>query len=445
MNDLTQGSILRHLVKLAVPISIGMVFQTLYYLVDLYFVAQLGDQAIAGVGAAGNLQFLVIGLTQVLSVGTMALIAQAVGRKDPDDAQRIFDQSLQLSLAAVATLLVIGYGLGTAYIGSLGADAGTTRAGLQYLFWVLPGMALQFTGVSLAAALRGTGIEKPSMVIQMLTVVLNAILSPILIVGWGTGRPLGVVGAGLATTLSVAIGVALLWVYFLRADTFVQIRRPSAPDFSTWRRILGIGLPPGGEFGLMFVYISVIYFVTQGFGASAQAGFGVGSRVMQAVFLPAMAVAFATAPVAGQNFGAGHFDRVRRTFYTAAGLGSTIMLTLTLLSQWRPTLLVSGFSDDAAVIEVATDFLRIISWNFVASGLIFTCSGIFQALGNTLPALYASGTRLVTFVIPALWISTQPSFELHHLWYISVASVGCQALISLYLLRGTLARKLSAG
>ncbi|MEP6634358.1 MAG: MATE family efflux transporter, partial [Luteimonas sp.] len=97
MQDMTQGSIPQHIVRMATPIAIGMLFQTAYYLIDLYFVAHLGDAAIAGVGAAGNAQFLVMALTQVLGVGTMALIAHAVGRKDLADANLVFNQSLLMA------------------------------------------------------------------------------------------------------------------------------------------------------------------------------------------------------------------------------------------------------------------------------------------------------------------------------------------------------------
>ncbi|MGD2116433.1 MAG: MATE family efflux transporter, partial [Acidobacteriota bacterium] len=94
MRDLTEGSIPKHLLRLAAPIAAGMMFQTLYYLVDLYFVSRLGEAAVAGVSTAGNLQFVVIALTQVLGVGTMTLIAHAVGRRDRDDANLVFNQSL---------------------------------------------------------------------------------------------------------------------------------------------------------------------------------------------------------------------------------------------------------------------------------------------------------------------------------------------------------------
>ncbi|HEX7915681.1 MATE family efflux transporter [Rudaea sp.] len=436
MHDLTQGPVSRHIIKMAMPIGIGMLFQTLYFLVDLYFVARIGDAAIAGVGAAGNIMFIVMALTQVLGVGTVTLIAQAVGRKDQGDANLVFNQSLLLAALCGLLTLVLGYLAIGPYMHMIGADTATQDAGIAYLAWYLPGLALQFASVSMGSALRGTGIAKPTMLVQVLTVVINAILAPVLIAGWGTGSALGVAGAGLATTISIAVGVVLLALYFIKLEKFVAFERALwAPRVETWRRILGIGLPAGGEFALMFIYMAVIYTVIRDFGATAQAGFGIGARVMQAIFLPAMAVAFATSPVAGQNMGAGLPDRVRATFRSAIGIGSALMLALTLICQAKPDWFVRAFTQDAAVVAIATQFLRYISWNFVAQGIVFTCSGMFQALGNTVPSLISSASRLLTFALPTIWLSRQPGFELRDVWMASVASVALQAIFSLWLMR----------
>ena len=192
MKDLTKGSITRHLLEMAAPIAAGMIVQTLYFLVDLYFVARLGDAAIAGVGAAGSVMFIVVALTQMLGAGAEALIAQAAGRRDRHDANLVFNQSLVLAGLLTVVTLVAGYALAGAYVRRLGADAATATAGLDYLRWYMPGLALQFALIAMGSALRGTGIVRPTMVVQMLSVVVNAILAPILIAGWGTGRPLGV-------------------------------------------------------------------------------------------------------------------------------------------------------------------------------------------------------------------------------------------------------------
>jgi Na+-driven multidrug efflux pump len=178
VKDLTQGPIPQQIVAIAVPIAAGMIFQTLYYLVDLYFVASLGDTAIAGVGLAGNVSMVIIALTQMLGVGTVALVSHAAGRKDRPEANLVFNQSVLMSAILGITTLVAGYGLTGVYVHSLAADAAAAAAGASYLYWYLPGLALQFALVAMGSALRGTGIVKPTMVVQVLSVVLNTISRP---------------------------------------------------------------------------------------------------------------------------------------------------------------------------------------------------------------------------------------------------------------------------
>jgi putative MATE family efflux protein len=443
VHDLTKGPIAGHIARLAAPIAAGMIFQTLYYLVDLYFVARLGGTAIAGVSAAGNAQFIILALSQVLGIGTMVLIAHASGRKDREDANLIYNQSLLMAAVCAGLTLVAGFGLARWYLNTISADAATVEAGMTYLRWFTPGMALQFALVSMGSALRGTGIARPTMVVQMLTVLLNAVLAPVLIAGVGTGRPMGVAGAGLASSIAVAVGVIMMVVYFERLEKFVGFDAAMfRPRLSAWNRILRIGLPAGGEFALMFAYMAIVYWTIRGFGPEAQAGFGVGGRVMQAVFLPAMAVAFAAAPIAGQNFGAGLHERTRRTFGVAVVIGTSLMLLLMALIQLEAEAMVGAFTSDAAVISVAAGFLHIISFNFVATGVIFTCSSMFQALGNTVPSVISSATRIVTFAIPAIWLSTRPGFQIRHIWMLSVATVLVQLTVSLLLLRREFRRKL---
>jgi Na+-driven multidrug efflux pump len=139
--------------------------------------------------------------------------------------------------------------------------------------------------------------------------------------------------------------------------------------------------------------------------------------------------------------GARQMQRVRDTFKWAAIMGSGLMFVLTLVCQWRPELFVQGFTEETAVVAVAATFLRTISWNFVASGLLFTCSGMFQALGNTVPSLISSATRLLTYAIPALWLAQRPGFQLTHVWTLSVVTVAFQALFTLWLLRRELQRR----
>lgn len=445
MRDLTEGSVSRHILTMAGPIAVGLVVQTTYHLVDLYFVGRIGPTALAGVGAAANAMFLVFAFIQILSVGSTALISHAAGRKDRADANLLFNQSVSLAALFGLTTLILTYGLAGAYTSGISANAAAMHAGRTYLYWIGPGMALQFAVAAMGSALRGVGVVRPTMMVQLISVASNIVLAPILIAGWGTGHPLGVAGAGLATSISVGIAVIVLSIYFYRLEHFVGFEaRLIPPRLSVWKRMLAIGLPSGGEFFLLFIYMAVIYWVIRDFGAAAQAGFGVGYRVMQSIFLPAMAITFAAPAIGGQNFGANHSARVRETFRATLLITGAIMIGLTVLCQIRPAILVRPFTNDPEAMAVAAGFLRIISWNFVASGVILTGSAMFQAIGNTWPSLLATATRLVTFVAPAAWLSQQPHFTLNDVWYLSVATVAAQAVFSYLLVQWQFRRRLPA-
>jgi putative MATE family efflux protein len=304
-------------------------------------------------------------------------------------------------------------------------------------------MALQFTIAVMGSGLRGTGIVKPGMIVQMLTVLVNAALAPVLIAGWGTGHPMGVAGAALATSGASVFGVLLLAFYFVRLEKYVHFDSTLMhPRLEVWKRMLVVGIPAGGEFLLLGVFTGVLYWITGRVSAAAQAGFGVASRVMQMIFLPAMAVAFSAAPLAGQNYGAKKGERVRETFRVSVSASIVIMLAMTGLCQLAGESMVRFFSPDPVVISVGAEFLGVISLNFFGQGIVWTCSSMFQGLGNTLPSLASSAMRLITFALPAVWISLQPGFQLVHIWYVSVVTVLLQAGLSVWLLQREMNRKL---
>lgn len=443
MKDLSQGSIVSHIAVMAPQIFVGMILMMLCGLIDLYFVAGLGDAAIAGVGAAGNVGFLINALTQILSVGAVSLISQAVGRKDRADANLIFNQSLGLSAAGALFTMVAGCMLARSYMRSVAVDEAVIEAGTTYLVWFVPALALQFVALVMGSALRGTGIVRPTVIVQAVTVIINMLLAPILISGWGTGLALGVAGAGLASSIAVAIGVAMMWIYFHRYEHYVAIDSALwRPQLAQWKRILGIGLPAGGEFAIIFLNMAVIYFALRHFGAAAQAGFSIGSRLLGLIHMPGISIALAAGAIAGQNFGAGNGERVRRTFKTVLLLVTAVMIGFMMIAQWRPEFFLGGFTEDAATIAVGALFLRMVSLNNVAQGVNFVCSSMFQGLGNTRPVLFSSGARLLTNTLPLIWLSAMPGFRIEHAWYLSIATTTLQAGLSLWLLRREFRKRL---
>jgi putative MATE family efflux protein len=445
MRDLTKDSITHHILTMAAQIAINVLAQIAYQLLDLYFVTRIGVAATAGVNAAGNVTFVVTALVQVLVAGTLAPIAQAIGRKDHADANLVFNQALALAVVCGITIMILLRAFVRPYLESVAADAPTVEAGVTFIAWVLPGSALSLPLAVFSSALRGTGIMRPAVAAYLLTILTNAVLAPVLIAGWGTGVPLGVQGAGLATSVSVLVGVLYLGGSFHRLQRVLTLNLALAlPQLRQWRRILNIGLPAGAEFGLMFLSAAVVYYTIRDLGASAQAGFGIGSRVLQAILLPGMVVATAAAPVAGQNFGARNTARVRETFRKTVLIEAILMLAAMALVQWRPEAFVSMFDADDEAIAVAAVFLQAMSWTFVAQGFVYACSTMFQGLGNTLPSLISSAARFLSFAVPAVWLSMQSHVHIEQVWYLLVASILLQAALSFWLLRAEFRRRLVA-
>ena len=445
MQDLTKGSISSHLLKTASFMLVTMVFQTLYFLVDLYWVGRLGKEAVAAVGVAGNLQFIVLAISQMLGVGTTTLVSHAAGQKNQERALLVFNQSQVLSIVVGAIFLVIAMALRSWYARELGADPTTIALAADYLLWFIPAMALQFAIVGMGAALRGVGNFKAGTVVGTATVIINLVLAPFLMFGWGTGFAFGVGGAALATFIAVVVAVVWLSSYFLPHDAFLRfVRRDMRPQFGLWGAMLKIGLPAGAEFLMMAIYLFIVYRIAAPFGAAAQAGFGIGMRIVQALFMPVVALGFAVAPVAGQNVGARLGARVRTVFKDACMMVAGWMFVAAILCNIAPAALVAFFSSDPGVIDVGNEYLRIISWNFVASGLVFVCSSMFQALGNTIPSLVASTTRIVVIAIPSIALSQMAGFQLRWIWYLSVVAILIQLTVILLLLRREFRIKLDA-
>ena len=424
--------------------AVSMIVQTLYLLADLYWVGRLGKEAIAAVSVAGSLTMIILALTQMLGVGTTTLISHATGQKDQQRAELVFNQSFLMSILVAAGLAVVGFSLMNVYCNSLSADAITAKLAKSYMQWFLPAMLLQFPMVALGSALRATGIIKPTVGLQVLSVLLNIILAPLLIFGIGPWPKLGVTGAALASFIAILVANVLLVIYFEKKYHYLRFRFSLfRPQTKIWGRMLQIGVPAGAEFILLFVYITIVYVIIRGFGPAAQAGFGVGARVMQALFLPVVALAFAVSPVVGQNFGGRQAQRVRQTVYSSILIASVMMLVLAVIAHYLPVPMIRFFSSDPHVIDFGSDYMRIVAFNFVASGIVFTSSSIFQGLGNTWPPLFSSISRLFIFLLPAAIIARTPGFEIRHVWYLSVVSQCLQAIINLLLLRWELRKKLN--
>jgi putative MATE family efflux protein len=284
------------------------------------------------------------------------------------------------------------------------------------------------------------------MFVQTGTVIINMALAPFLIFGWGPFPEMGVSGAAIATLVAIAIGVIWISLYFIDAKAYLRFHFGHwQPQVRVWWDMLKIGLPAGAEFALMGLYMAVIYAITKPFGAAAQGGFTIGLRIVQSAFLPVVALGFAVAPVAGQNFAARKGDRVRAAFRAAASMAAGVMLAAATGIFLGAHSLMRIFTNDPEVIRVGVEYLRIVSVTFVLSGVTFVTSSMFQALGNTLPSLATSALRMLVSVIPAIVLSRLAGFQLTWIWYLGIAAVLLQTVANLLLLHREFRLKLDGG
>ena len=270
MEDLTTGPVTRHLLKTTSFMLVTMIFQTLYYLIDLFWVGRLGTHAIAGVGIAGNATFIVLALTQMLGVGTTTVVSHAVGRKNKDEAQLMFNQAQVLAVVTGIAFLIVGMLVRLPYSRAMSPDPDTGALAAQYLLWFIPAMALQFLIVAAGSALRAVGNFKAGMIVGTGSVIVNMVLAPFLIFGWVTGHAFGVAGAAISSLIAVVVAVVWFATYFVGKESYLQfVRADQKPQFALWRKMLAIGLPSGFEFAMMGVYLVVVYAIARPFGAAA--------------------------------------------------------------------------------------------------------------------------------------------------------------------------------
>ena len=445
MQDLTTGSLTGHLLKTTSFMLVSMIFQTLYVLVDLFWVGRLGTDAIAAVGLAGNLSFIVIAITQVLGVGATTVVSHASGRKDQERAIFLFNQSQVLSMVAglavsrrrdVATPSVRRqperdrrHAHRDRAVPAV-VHSRRWRCSSRWWRWARRCAAP-------ATSSRACGCRPARSII-------NIVLAPFLIFGWGPFPEMGVSGAAVATLSPIVVGVVWISFYFVDAKAYLRFHFGHwKPQFRVWWEMLKIGLPAGAEFALMGIYMAVVYAITKPFGAAAQGGFTIGLRIVQSAFLPVVALGFAVAPVAGQNFAARKGDRVRAAFKAAAGMAAGAMLVAAIGIFFGATPLMRIFTRDPEVIAVGVEYLHIVAITFVASGITFVSSSMFQAMGNTIPSLVTSALRLVVSVVPAILLSRAAGFHLTWIWYVGAVAVFLQMTVNLILLQREFRLKLA--
>ena len=402
---LTTGSVGRHLRALALPMAVGFVALNSYSIADTYFVGQLGTLPLAAMGFTFPVSFTMVAIGLGVGIATSSVLARLLGTGDRDAVQRIATHALLLGALLGLILLAIGLATIEPVFRLLGADERTLPLIRNYMRPLYFGSVLFILPMVGNFALRATGDARMPAIILSLSAVVNIVLDPLLIFGLLGFPRLELLGAAIATVIANAVTVIASLTILYRRERLIAGRYLRTDHlWDSWRRLLHVGIPATATNLLLPVTFAVITAMVAAYGPEAVAGFAVASRLESIVLIMVFALQSSIGPVVGQNYGAGHLDRVRRAVY----LANRFLLLYTLLFAaalfvFAPSL-AGIFDDNPLVVETAVSYLRIVPITFGAFGAMMIAVGSFNSLGRPMPAAILTFIKLFVVYLPLAWL-----------------------------------------
>lgn len=403
--DLTNGPISGHFRRLALPAAIGMLFSTLYNVVDTYYAGFLGTQEQAGLAIGFQAFFILVAVGFGIGSAMSALVGNAKGRKDAEDARFLAAQGI--SFAVIAVFLMIGVAIlaGPALIAIVSEPGGYRDAGQSYFYWLiwsLPGFILAYGGNGILQA-RGDTVSMQRAL--MVAFFVNVMLNPLLMYGIpGVIRGLGFNGIALATVLSqTGVAVFILSRIFGRKIMQDLSLVEFVPNARKFIEIAGQAFPAG--FALLITFSSgfIVQFALKGFGEEALAAYGIALRIEQIFLLPALGITIALAAIAAQNYGAERHDRVRQAFHSSWKLGVMVTGCAFPFLWFGGGYATSVFSSDLEVIEIGALFLRVEAVVLPIYVVLFSVNSLLQALKKALWTMLIGIYRQIFAVGLFIW------------------------------------------
>lgn len=384
-----EGSIPRALVTLAIPIMLANLLQTGYQLTDAFWVGRLGASAVAAISVSFPVTFLVIALGSGLAMAGATMAAQYVGAGRQDMVNHVAAQTMLMVVITSIVFGAIGFVLAPALLHLLGVAPDVYSGALGFLRVSFVGILFVFMYAMFQALMRGVGQTRVPLMIVAGTVLLNFVLDPLFIFGWGPVPGRGVMGAAYATLVTQALAAGLGMLVFLRGQHGIALAwRGFRPDPVYLKRAFFLGLPGSVELSTRALGLMVMSFLVASFGTLAIATYGVGSNILQVITIPVMGIAMAVATLVGQNIGAGNTARAERITWLGT-CASFVLLTLLGGVAWlcAPWLVRFFIPDDPAVIAGGAHFIRIMCLAWGGIGIQLCIVSAFRASGNMLSAM----------------------------------------------------------
>ena len=382
--DYTTAPINRAVVMLAIPMVMEMIMESIFAVVDVFWVAHLGANAVATVGLTESMLTIVYTVAMGTGIGAMALVARRVGEKNMDDAARTAVQAIALGVILAAVIGVIGGTQAPRLLRLMGASNEVVDTGWKFTTVMLGGNATVFLLFLINACFRGAGDAAIAMRVLCLGNILNIVLGPCFIFGLGPFPQLGVTGAAVATNIGRGTAVLFQVLTLARGKSRIQITRAHLGlDFRVMASVLRLS---GATTLQIFIntssYIGIVRLIST-FGSAALAGYTIGIRLIIFALLPSWGLANAAATLVGQNLGAKHPDRAEQSVWQACRYNMLFLGSISVIFILGANPIVAFFSTEPAVHDYAVACLRIVSAGFIffAVGMVITQS--FNGAGDT--------------------------------------------------------------
>lgn len=379
-----RGLLRRRVLALSWPVIIENLLQSMIGFVDTALVGHLGTDALAGVGGAQQIVWLVTTALSAVMMGATVLVAHAIGAKQPAEARRVFKQALLLSTVVAAVLTTGLYALADPAVRFLGLDAQAAQDGILYLqisALTLPVLVGMFTG---SAVLRGAGDTRTPMFITMIINVINAVAAWWMIYGFGPIPALGVAGSAWAAGVARLIGCLLLAWVFLRPDQLLNLKGPGWRfDLALVKRMLNVGLPTAAEQFMLSFGITLYGIIVIGLGTAVYATQRASMMIVMMAFLPGFGFAMAATTLVGQAMGAGKLRQAEEGTWIAARWCMLLMGTIGAIFGLFGEPLMHLFSNDPAVTQLGGAVLFIACWNQPFMALAQVLAGGLRGAGDT--------------------------------------------------------------
>jgi len=433
-DDLTTGPMSQHFRRLAIPAALGMLFATLYNVVDVYYAGRLSTDAQAGLAIGYQAFFILMALGFGLSSALSALVSNAKGSGDISQVQRYIAQGLTFAIILTLLSMFFGWFLGPKLIELVSIPGAYRNAGLGYFQWLifaLPGFLIAYGGNGILQAHGDTLSMQRAL---MLAFVANVVLNPLFMFGVpGIWSGMGFNGIAAATIISQTGVMAYILYRIFQLDIMQTIKLSEfKPTEEIFKQIIKQLLPASSALMVMFISGFVVQFALKEFGGHAVAAYGVALRIEQILLLPVLGMTGALLPIAGQNFGAKNYDRVRSALKYCWGAGFLMAAFAVPALLLGANFAMSLFTNDPDVISAGSSYLHVDAFLFPIYMMLFSINSLLQAFKKAIWTLYISIYRQGFGVAFFIWVFISIlDFDVQGVWLGIATAVSTGWVLSL--------------